>query len=481
MWRFEAIDDPEVEIMMSRDTDTRFLLREKLAVEQWINSNKSFHIMRDHPYHDAFILAGMFGTKKMSSIPSWTNMMNDFIQCPGGYDQIFLANYIYPLIINDCMIHASFHKKEHFCLGFPIEYDEKRYFVGGYVYEDESISTFHHNLLLVHTTGSWIYSALNYDINNDLLNVSLYDCHGNIINSKAKINRNFKYLNNNGEFQIEQCNNLIVCLPGNQIGNCLRNIASMYLLSKVKNKNLCINLHSVNSQKEKYTIKYLLPYINIVNDTCNVIHYTDCIHINKNYCTNYHLIEEGTIDVNDEKLNKDIFAIKDLIYSIIPNTYTVDEYVKNKILFYKENGSFDELNNYYINFINSNNLIDGYVSVHIRYTDNLLDTNKNNNLNTPLEIFYKKLEEIKDKKILICSDNNDIINELKNKGIYYFPNNINNNLLQPLYEMYLLSRSTLIIGSTSSTFSYEAAFFKGTDIELYENNSWVLYELSKYA
>ena len=33
-WRFEAIDDPEVEVMMSRDTDTRILMREKLAVDE---------------------------------------------------------------------------------------------------------------------------------------------------------------------------------------------------------------------------------------------------------------------------------------------------------------------------------------------------------------------------------------------------------------------------------------------------------------
>ena len=31
-WRFEAIDDRDVEIMMPRDTDTRILEREKLAV-----------------------------------------------------------------------------------------------------------------------------------------------------------------------------------------------------------------------------------------------------------------------------------------------------------------------------------------------------------------------------------------------------------------------------------------------------------------
>ena len=46
MWRFEAIDNQDVEIMMSRDTDTRILPREVKAVEEWINSNKIFHIMR---------------------------------------------------------------------------------------------------------------------------------------------------------------------------------------------------------------------------------------------------------------------------------------------------------------------------------------------------------------------------------------------------------------------------------------------------
>ena len=478
MWRFEAIDDPEVEIMMSRDTDTRILLREKLAVDEWINSNKSFHIMRDHPHHDAFILGGMFGTKKISAIPSWCNIINEFIQCNGSYDKIFLEKYIYPIIINDCTIHASFCKKESFCLNFPIQYDENRHFVGGYVYEDDSVSIQYNNLLLANTTGSWIYSALNYNIENDILNVSLYDCHCNIINSKTKINRKFNYLNHNGEIEIEKCDNLIICIPGNQIGNCLRNICSMYLLSKTKNMNFCINLSRVHSEKEKYTIKHLFPYINLISDKGKTIHYSECIS-NIKYGTNYHLINEGTVDINNEILNKNIFTISDSIHSIVPNIYDDTEFIKQKIKFYKENSYFDELNRYYNSFINDNNLTDGYISIHIRYTDNLTDTSKHG-LNTPLEVFYNKINSIQNKKILICSDNNNVINELKHKNIYYFPNNINNHLLQPLYEMFLLSKSKLIIGSTSSTFSYEAAFFEGTNIELYENNEWVLYELSNY-
>jgi hypothetical protein len=67
-WRFEPIDDPEVEIMMSRDCDSRITEREKLAVDEWLNSDKIFHIMRDHPHHEFRILSGMFGTRKIPNI-----------------------------------------------------------------------------------------------------------------------------------------------------------------------------------------------------------------------------------------------------------------------------------------------------------------------------------------------------------------------------------------------------------------------------
>ena len=50
-WRFLAASDPEVSVVISRDTDSRLNEREKLAVDQWLASDKIFHIMRDHPAH----------------------------------------------------------------------------------------------------------------------------------------------------------------------------------------------------------------------------------------------------------------------------------------------------------------------------------------------------------------------------------------------------------------------------------------------
>jgi hypothetical protein len=148
MWRFEAIDDENVEIMISRDTDTRFLLRESLAVNEWLLSNKLFHIMRDHPHHNFCILGGMFGTRKIPQIPSWINIMNNFNQSGNrDYDQTFLMNFIYPLIKNNAIIHATFNKKESHSKNFPINYCKDYKFVGEYVYYDDSRSLEHINIL----------------------------------------------------------------------------------------------------------------------------------------------------------------------------------------------------------------------------------------------------------------------------------------------------------------------------------------------
>lgn len=138
MWRFEAIDDPEVDIMLSRDTDSRITQREKNAVEAWLASGKCFHIMRDHPYHSDKIMAGMFGTRKLGF--TWKDRMNifDIGNNTYNYDQIFLYKNVYQYIVNDSMIHASFHRYEAHATDFPDARDAEYHFVGEYVYHDES-------------------------------------------------------------------------------------------------------------------------------------------------------------------------------------------------------------------------------------------------------------------------------------------------------------------------------------------------------
>lgn len=147
MWRYEAIDDPEVEIMLSRDTDTRIWEREVLAVKEWLDSDKLFHIMRDHPHHSYHVLGGMFGTKKIYNF-NWLYNINNYKIVNGHfYDQDFLRDYIYPLIKNNSIIHATFHKWESHAKDFPTQYNNDYNFVGEYVYEDDSRSNTHIDIL----------------------------------------------------------------------------------------------------------------------------------------------------------------------------------------------------------------------------------------------------------------------------------------------------------------------------------------------
>ena len=47
MWRFEVIGDPGVERFLVRDADSVVNVKERVAVDEWIQSGKWFHVMRD--------------------------------------------------------------------------------------------------------------------------------------------------------------------------------------------------------------------------------------------------------------------------------------------------------------------------------------------------------------------------------------------------------------------------------------------------
>jgi hypothetical protein len=126
-WRFYACEDSDV--MISRDTDSRLSVREKLAVDEWLESDKDFHIMRDHPYHNVLILGGMWGVRNgiLKNIISIINQYNkgNFWQV----DQNFLREKIYPIIKDNSFIHDEFMKFENWSKLFPSERKNKE-FVG---------------------------------------------------------------------------------------------------------------------------------------------------------------------------------------------------------------------------------------------------------------------------------------------------------------------------------------------------------------
>lgn len=113
--RFKVIDE-DVECVLFRDTDSRLNNREKAAVDEWLKSNKTLHVMKDHPYHGGFpILAGMWGLKKKGFNLNMSKMLSIYSNTElYHYDQIFLNDYVWKYYSDDCIIHDEFFNKKPF-------------------------------------------------------------------------------------------------------------------------------------------------------------------------------------------------------------------------------------------------------------------------------------------------------------------------------------------------------------------------------
>lgn len=106
MWRFLAINDPEVEYVIFRDADSIICYRDAAAVSEWIKSGTLFHTIRDSGSHTALILAGMWGAKA-GAVPNMQERIQNFVD--EGYpsrhfaDQDFLEKNCGPISVRICL------------------------------------------------------------------------------------------------------------------------------------------------------------------------------------------------------------------------------------------------------------------------------------------------------------------------------------------------------------------------------------------
>jgi hypothetical protein len=112
-WRFWPASEKDAEVIISRDTDCRLGHREKAAVDEWLESDKGFHIMRDHPFHAFPVLGGMWGAKR-GCVSNMRELIENWNQQDKyGTDYEFFANIIMPLIQEDVLVHDEFFNGKH--------------------------------------------------------------------------------------------------------------------------------------------------------------------------------------------------------------------------------------------------------------------------------------------------------------------------------------------------------------------------------
>lgn len=107
-WRFLPVSESDVDIFISRDIDSRLNVREKAAVDEWLESPKLLHCMRDHIEHNVPILGGMWGAKRglLNDIAAKISVWGKFNY--KGSDQDFLKEHVWEPYIKYALVHDRF-------------------------------------------------------------------------------------------------------------------------------------------------------------------------------------------------------------------------------------------------------------------------------------------------------------------------------------------------------------------------------------
>lgn len=161
LWKFYAFNDDDVEIWMSRDTDSRISPYEKKYIDEFINSDKIIHSFRDEK--EALLRGGMTSFKNYTLIDNKykdnriinakkldiKEMMNYINQnnTPFYSDENFLKDKLLPVYKN----YYSYNLRNDNSVLFPIECGP---YVGSVLDENDYFYNKNKNTILVN--NKWI-------------------------------------------------------------------------------------------------------------------------------------------------------------------------------------------------------------------------------------------------------------------------------------------------------------------------------------
>ena len=109
VWRFLALDDLQASHVVCRDADSPITLREMQAVQHWLASGCTAHVMRDHWTHTELMLAGLWGARTAALRGISAGLQTYFTQVrhPTHADQHFLRDWVWPRVRHSVLQHDS--------------------------------------------------------------------------------------------------------------------------------------------------------------------------------------------------------------------------------------------------------------------------------------------------------------------------------------------------------------------------------------
>lgn len=126
-----------------RDADSRITKRDRWCIDKFLESNYSYHCIRDHVWHKSKIMGGLFGWKEQTLFD-----FDETNPAGYGYDESVLSDILYPRIRERMMIHTNMYGLvgEHTeRIGIP---QEDTYDFVGNVYET-NVPKFEYSLNIV--------------------------------------------------------------------------------------------------------------------------------------------------------------------------------------------------------------------------------------------------------------------------------------------------------------------------------------------
>jgi hypothetical protein len=106
--RFLVMNDRKIGRFLVRDCDARVSPEEARHVQDWIDSKRPFHVIRNQVLHNDLTLAGLWGGRTDCGIDIVDLMRRYFVagtNAKYGEDQRMLDRMLWPLIRDHCLVH----------------------------------------------------------------------------------------------------------------------------------------------------------------------------------------------------------------------------------------------------------------------------------------------------------------------------------------------------------------------------------------
>ena len=172
MWRFYNVFFRKADVYLFRDSDSIISKRELTLLSVWLDSKFNYNVIRDTRLHLYPIMAGTFSIKEAG-----VNLLKDILRetpCfiksrKHFYDQIYLAEIIYPKIISNLLVFSNFliFEDENY---IKTDYRTED-FIGGY-YLNNKLQKHWHDFKFIDKFPLRTLKLLNYSTRLILLYIS---------------------------------------------------------------------------------------------------------------------------------------------------------------------------------------------------------------------------------------------------------------------------------------------------------------------